>query len=46
MARSYAASQTAYRRHVSESASLQPAVHVLKPFSLAELKQALAVAVG
>ena len=28
------------------SASLEPAVHVLKPFSLAELKQALAAAVG
>jgi CheY-like chemotaxis protein len=28
------------------SASLHPALHLLKPFSLAELKQALAVAVG
>ena len=28
------------------SVSLQPALHVLKPFSLAELKQALVAAVG
>ncbi len=30
----------------SKSASLEPAAHVLKPFSLGELKQALAAAVG
>jgi CheY-like chemotaxis protein len=30
----------------SASASLKPALHVLKPFSLAELKQALVAAVG
>lgn len=30
----------------SASASLHPALHVLKPFSLGELKQALAAAVG
>jgi hypothetical protein len=31
---------------MSASASLEPALHVLKPFSLAELRQALVASVG